>query len=228
MDAINTAAADGLAEQLRRGDPGAATLVMRQHNRQLWRIARSILRDEADAEEVVQEAYLRAFASMDEFRADSALSTWLARIVINESIRRLHRRRETVELSAIADDMPGGHPGIAASQPSPEQAAAREEIRRVVERAIDALPASFRVVFVMRVIEQMSIAETAAALSIPEATVKTRLHRANQQLRQALGSEFASIFEGTFPFAGLRCERLTSAVLARLPAHEPIQATPRT
>jgi RNA polymerase sigma-70 factor (ECF subfamily) len=89
------------------------------------------------------------------------------------------------------------------------------------------LPASFRAVFVMRVVEQMSIEETAAALSIPEATVKTRLHRANQQLRQALGSEFASIFEGAFPFAGSRCERLTAAVLARLSATEPIRAASR-
>jgi RNA polymerase sigma-70 factor, ECF subfamily len=226
MNAINTIAADGLAEQLRRGDPRAAALVMQKYNQQLWRIARSILRDEADAEEVVQEAYLRAFASLDGFRAESSLSTWLARIVINEAMRRLNRRREMVDLSAIGAEMADGERGIVAAQPSPEQAAAREEIRRVVERAIDALPASFRAVFVMRVIEQMSIEETAAALSIPEATVKTRLHRANQQLRQALGSEFASIFEGTFPFAGSRCERLTSAVLARLRVNQPVRAAP--
>ena len=152
MNAMNTVAVHGLAEQIRRGDPKAAALVMRQYNRKLWRIARGILRDDADAEEVVQEAYLRAFAAFGEFRAESALSTWLARIVINESMRRLHRRRETVNVSAACEDFADGDPSLVTVPPSPEQAAAREEIRRLVERAIDGLPASFRVVFIMRVI----------------------------------------------------------------------------
>lgn len=213
-----------LLDRLRQGDSAAAALVMQRHNRALWRIARGILRDEAEAEEAVQDAYMRAFTSTAEFRGEASLSTWLARIVINEALRRLSRRRPNFDLSAIEAGTAARHPHLLALlPPTPEQAAARAQIRRLVERAVDALPTPFRLVFLMRVIEQMSIEETAAALHIPPATVKTRLHRANQQLRLSLGAEFAAIFDDTFPFAGERCARLTAAVLHRL---APIATSP--
>ena len=120
---------------------------------------------------------------------EASLGTWLARIAINEAIRRADRRRPTVELDPIADLLPVDHPGSATMAPpvGPEQAAARAEIRRVVEQAVDTLPTPFRVVFMMRVVEQMSIEETAITLAIPTATVKTRLHRADEQLRTCTG-----------------------------------------
>jgi RNA polymerase sigma-70 factor (ECF subfamily) len=223
MDQICNAAPDDatLVEWLRRGDRGAAALLMRRHNRALWRIARGILRHDADAEDAVQEAYLRAFARIHEFRGDSSLRTWLARIVINEALRLLGARRVTADLPEVAEGAApdaSWRPDLAPPPQDPERAAARQELRRRVEQAVDALPAPFRLVFVMRVIEQASVEETAAALGIPQATVKTRLHRANRMLRQTLGDELAAVFDGggAFPFGGARCERLTRAVLSRL------------
>lgn len=142
---------------------------------------------------------------------------------INEASRRAERHRPTVELAPIVDLLPVDHPGSATMAPpvGPEHAAARAEIRRVLEQAVDTLPTPFRVVFMMRVVEQLSIEETAAALAIPAATVKTRLHRANGQLRAVLGGTFAAILEDTCPFGGMRCARLTDAVLTRLPRDGP-------
>jgi RNA polymerase sigma-70 factor, ECF subfamily len=207
-----------LLEDLRRGSRSAAAEVVQRHNRGLWRIARGILGNDSDAEEAVQDAYVRAFSSLDAFRGDASLGTWLARIVINEALRRVERRKPTVDLADVAEQLPADHAGSAtmAAPLGPEHAAARAEIQRILEHAVDALPSEFRAVFMMRVVEQMSIEETAGLLGIPQATVKTRLHRANERLRTTLGVEFAAILEGTFPFGGARCERMTQAVLARL------------
>ncbi len=209
---------NALIADIRRGNHAAAATVVQRHNRGLWRIARGILGNDADAEETVQDAYLRAFSSLDSYRGEASLGTWLARIVINEALRRMERRRPTLDLADVAPQLPPDHAGSATMVPpaGPEQAAARAEIQRILERAVDALPPDFRTVFMMRVIEQMSIDETAALLDIPPATVKTRLHRANERLRVALGAEFAAILEGSFPFGGARCERLTPTVLASM------------
>lgn len=197
----------------------AAQAIVQKHNQMLWRIARGIMHSDAEAEEVVQNAYVRALTSIAGFRGESSLATWLSRIVVNEALRRRGQQRRPVDISEAYEQLPADHPGSAtmARPASPETAAARDQIRRLVEAAIDTLPAQFRVVFMMRIVEQMSINDTAASLGIPVATAKTRLHRANQQLRATLGAEFASVFEGAFPFAGARCERLTQAVLQALP-----------
>jgi RNA polymerase sigma-70 factor (ECF subfamily) len=208
-----------LVERFRQGDRTAAQAIVQKHNQMLWRVARGIVRDDAEAEEALQNAYVRALTSLDGFRGESSLATWLSRIVVNEALRRREHMRSPVDLAEVADTLPADHPGSATMPPppSPEAVAAREQIRRLVEGAIDALPAPFRVVFVMRMVEQMSINETAARLNIPVATAKTRLHRANQHLRATLGTALAAVFDGVFPFGGARCERLTQAVLAKLP-----------
>jgi RNA polymerase sigma-70 factor (ECF subfamily) len=206
-----------LMERFRLGDRTAAQAIVQQHNRMLWRIARGIMRNDADAEEVVQNAYVRALTSIDGFRGQSSLATWLSRIVVNEALRRQGQQHRLVDLAEVAETLPDHTGSITMPRPpSPETAAAHEQIRRMVEAAIDALPTPFRLVFMMRVVEQMSINDTAASLGIPIATAKTRLYRANRQLRTVLGAEFASIFDGAFPFGGSRCQRLTHAVLERL------------
>ena len=198
---------------MRRGEPAAFAALMRQNNRRLYRLARSIVRDETEAEDVVQETYVRALAHLDQFRGEASLTTWLARIAANEALGRLRRRRPTVDLAQAENVV--ALPSVGAVI-NPENVAARREIRRVIERAVDALPANFRTVFMLRAVEQMSIDETASLLGIPAETVKTRFHRANRQLRQALSDEFASILDDAFPFAGARCDALMGRVLARL------------
>lgn len=196
-----------------RGSVAALAELMGRNNQRLFRLARSILRDDAEAEDVVQESYLRAFAALDGFKGDAALGTWLSRIVVNEALGRLRRRRPTVDLDDLAEVPAGAAPE---ADSSPEHSAARGEIRRLVEHALDGLPEPFRVVFVLRAVEQLSIAETATCLGIPAQTVKTRFHRANAQLRRALRTELGSILDDLFPFAGSRCRGLAARVLAHL------------
>jgi RNA polymerase sigma-70 factor, ECF subfamily len=208
----------GLVERIRRGDLAAVTTIMQRKNHALWRIARAILKDESEAEDAVQDAYVSAFTHLGDFRGESSLSTWLSRITVNEALRRLRQRRPTVPLSGAVDVLVAHQPDAmtSAAASNPEHTAARREIGRLAEQAIDALEPPFRSVFVMRIVEQMSTAETARCLGIRPETVKTRLHRANLQLRARLGGELAAVFEGVFPFAGARCERLQRAVLVRL------------
>lgn len=182
--AVQTGDAD-LLTHLRAGGSSAYAALMRRHNQRLYRLARGILRDDAEAEEAVQEGYVPAFTHLDGFKGEASLATWLARIVLNEALGRLRRRPPTVDIDDLAG-MPAavdGAPTLATSEPSPEQAIARLEIRRAIERAVDGLPATFRSVFILRAIEQMTIEQTAACLGIPGETAKTRLHRANKLLR---------------------------------------------
>lgn len=218
-DAQANAASDtGLIDRLRRGDPAAATALMQRHNRALWRIARGILKDEVEAEDAVQDTYVRALTHIEGFRGGSSLATWLSRIAVNEALRRLGQRKPSVGLDDVADRLIAEGPSAfrPADAPDPEREAARRELRRLVEIAIDELAAPYRAVFIMRAVEQMSIEETARSLGIPSETVKTRLHRANRCLREKLGGEIAAAIEGIFPFAGARCHRLQQAVLRRL------------
>jgi RNA polymerase sigma-70 factor, ECF subfamily len=205
----------------RRGEGTAFAAIMTRYNRRLYRAARGIVRDDSEAEDVLQEAYVRAFGALGTFRGDAALSTWLTRIVINEALGRVRRQRPTEELEVLDREMQSGDarvimfPGVN-SVPDPESAAARAEVRRLLEGAVDELPDAFRLVFVMRDVEGLSIEETANHLGIRPETVKTRLHRARKLLRDALDDRLATTLKDTFPFLGARCARLTDAVLARL------------
>lgn len=216
------ALSDGeLISRMRQGDRAAFATVIRRHNRRLYRVARSVVRDDSEAEDVVQEAYVRAFANLDRFRGEARLATWLTRIALNEALDRLRRRRPQVALAAVdeaanrsEDTFMSMFTGSVTADP--ERAASRTEIRRLVERAVDALPAPFRTVFVLREIEGMSIEETAAELDLKPETVKTRLHRARRQLRVALADTLATALSDAFPFDGARCAGMTERVLDRL------------
>jgi RNA polymerase sigma-70 factor, ECF subfamily len=210
--------AELIARALRR-DEAAVRAIVQRHNRRLYRLARSIVRNDAEAEDVLQEAYLRAFANLATFRGESGLGTWLGRVVINEALGRLRRERPTVELT---EQMEAGSaqsgevipfPG---EQIDPERIMAQRQIHSLLERAIDDLPDAFRTVLVARVIEDMSVEETAALLGLQPETVKTRLHRARKLVRQALEQQIGSALTEAFPFEGRRCERMADAVVARL------------
>lgn len=202
------------------GDPDAFREIMRRGNQRLFRIARGVVRDDAEAEDVLQEAYMRAFAAIGSFRGEAGIMTWLTRIVLNEARGRLRRQRPTVGLEQIEMAQNGGAEIIAfpasLGTESPESGAARSEIRIMIEHAVDDLPEAFRMVFIMRDIEECSIEETAANLDLKPETVKTRLHRARRLLRQSLDTRLAATLEDAFPFMGQRCERITEQVVARL------------
>ena len=195
--------------------------LMRQYNQRLFRVARSILKDDADAEDALQDAYVQAYRNLADFRGESELSTWLTRIVINQALmqaRKRTRQRVVVPFAERGDD--GGRELDVADEQaeSPSDAALRGEVRKVLERRIDELPEAFRTVFVMREVEEMTARETADALGIPEATVRTRHFRARALLREALDRDIETARGGVFGFDGARCDRIVSVVLARLDA----------
>jgi RNA polymerase sigma-70 factor (ECF subfamily) len=216
----------GLARRIAAGDQHAFVLLMRRHNRVLYRTARSILRDDAEAEDTLQDAYLQAYRAIGQFRADARLATWLTRIVINEAIARLRktaRRAEVMQLHHGLDR--ADHLGEATMEPgaseSPESGAVRAETRALLEKSIDALPDVFRTVFVLRALEEMSGEEVAACLGIPEATVRSRFFRARSMLRAALARDVDLAFEQAFSFDGARCDRIVASVLERLKSSQP-------
>jgi RNA polymerase sigma-70 factor (ECF subfamily) len=210
------------AELVRRAqarDEAALRAIMQANNRRLYRLARGILRNDSEAEDVVQETYVRAFTHLDGFRGESGLSTWLSRIAINEALGRARARKPSVELGAVpeaaleAQIIQFPHSSAAGD---PEKSMAQREIQLVVEHAIDELPDVFRMVFIARVMEGMTIEETSELLGVKPETVKTRLHRARTMLRENVEKKIGPVVMDAFPFAGWRCERLTERVLKRL------------
>jgi RNA polymerase sigma-70 factor (ECF subfamily) len=192
---------------------------MRQCNRKLFRVARGILGNDAEAEDAVQEAYVIAYMKLGLFRGESRLSTWLTRVVINEALGRLRKRKTesvVVPFSGHDEREPAEHAAVADEKASPEEATLRAEMRVLIEHKIDELPVAFRTVFMMREVEEMSVDETAECLGIPAATVRTRLFRARGLLREALAREIDVSTPEVFAFAGQRCDRIVAAVLARI------------
>jgi RNA polymerase sigma-70 factor (ECF subfamily) len=210
-----------LVERIVGGDARAFEQLMRRHNTALFRAARAILRDDADAEDVLQEAYLAAYRHLPGFRGDARLSTWLTRIVINQALGRLRARRRddtVVELrGAVEDAVPAQGEAMDDGQvESPETGAMREQLRRLLERKIDGLPLAFRTAFILREVEEMTIEEAAECLAIPAATVRTRVFRARALLRASLAEEMDVATGDVFAFAGARCDRIVAGVLRRL------------
>ncbi|MEI8715387.1 RNA polymerase sigma factor [Mesorhizobium sp. ISC11] len=216
-DATEIIAASGDLELTQRAlarDGAAFRTIIKTHNQRLYRIARGVVRNDSEAEDIVQEAYVRAFAHLGSFRGDASLGTWLSRIVINEALGRLRKRRRSVAMP----ENPQAEIIQFPLNPSddPERTMAQRQILALVERATDSLPDLYRMVFVARVIEGLSIEETSELLGVRPETVKTRLHRARALLRKALDDQIGPVLLDAFPFAGRRCERLTTAVMKRL------------
>lgn len=200
-------------------DHAAFERLMRRYNGRLFRVARGILKDDAEAEDAVQDAYLEAYRHIGEFRGQSQVATWLTRIAINQALMRLRRhKRERVVVPFRSDEH--GH-GVEAEvvdrkAESPAGATLRAEVRKVVESRIDELPPAFRTVFIMRDVEEMTVQETAECLGIPSATVRTRLFRARALLREALARDVDTATLEVFGFAGERCDRIIARVLEAL------------
>lgn len=195
----------------KRGDEAAIRTIIRLHNQSLFRLARGMLADD-EAEDALQEAYLRAFRGIGEFRGEASLRTWLGRIVVNAARERLRRRGKTVPLNVeevIAFP-------LTAAGGDPESKMAQEQIRKLLEQAIDELPPAFRSVAVARLIEQMSVEETATVLDLKPETVKTRLHRARRLLQVAIERRIGAVMTEAFPFGDMRCQRVADRVVEGL------------
>ena len=194
-----------LAERCLARDEDAIRELTRRYNQRLYRVARGILRSDLEAEDVVQDTYIRALAGLKGFRGQSSLGTWLVRIAINEALGRLRRKKPE------ALDAPPAAPVV-----DPETLMATAESRVMLERAIDDLPDAFRSVFVARIVEGLSIEETADLFGLRPETVKTRVHRARVRLRASLETQLGPAVRESFAFDGARCDRLTDAVILRL------------
>jgi RNA polymerase sigma-70 factor (ECF subfamily) len=216
---------DELARRIAAKDGRAFEVLMRRHNRTLFRLARSILKNDEEAEDVLQDAYVAAYRAIASFKGDARLSTWLGRIVINEAYGRLRKRKRAAVVMSI-DAEEWDHLEAEADMSDrtverPDVAASRAELRRLLEAKIDALPEQFRTVFMLRDVEELTVEETAELLGVPSATVRTRAFRARALLRAALAEEFDAAAVSAFGFAGARCDRIVAAVLSRIAADEP-------
>ncbi len=195
------------------GERALYALLLPRHNQRLFRAARAILRRDDEAEDVVQQAWVAAFENLEQFRHESSFATWLTRIAVNEALGRLRRRnrRGDMALVEVQDES-----AMAAEHPSPEEDVAAREMGVLLERRIDALPDLYRVVFILREVEELGTADTAACLGLTEETVRVRLHRARHMLQEALTETLDVAAGHAFRFAGERCDRISRAVLARL------------
>jgi len=226
VNAARTAADDdcALVRRIEAHDPRAFERLMRTHNRLLYRLTRSILGDDAEAEDAVQEAYLAAYRNIASFDGRAKLSTWLARIAINQAYARLRKRKRAGVVVAL-EAARNGERGpsneeeetmVDEAAERPDALALRSELRRLLERRIDALPEQFRTVFILRDVEELSVEETAECLDIQPATVRTRAFRARALLRESLSRDIDIATVNAFGFAGERCDRIVSRVLARV------------
>ncbi|HKA92129.1 MAG TPA: RNA polymerase sigma factor [Haliangiales bacterium] len=192
------------------GETALFEILMRRYNARLFRVARAVLRNDSEAEDVVQQAYLSAYANMSQFAGRASFATWLTRIALNEAVSRSRRRVRLGEVETAVPDLP------ARAQPTPEDDASRHELGGLVEAAIDDLPDIYRVVLVMRAVQELDTAETAECLGLTEEAVKVRLHRARALLRESLVQRVDSAILDAFPFGGARCDRIVAGVLAEI------------
>jgi RNA polymerase sigma-70 factor, ECF subfamily len=188
--------------------------LMRRHNRMLFRTARAILRNDAEAEDALQDAYIQAYRSLGEFRGEAQVSTWLARIVANQALMRLRKQVRRADILPI--DPSATAENVETDMERPEAAAQRAQMRHLLEAQIDALPDTYRTVFMLRAVEEMSVEETAAVLDLPAATVRTRLFRARAMLREGLAQKIDLACEDAFSFDGERCDRIVAGVMERI------------
>ena len=218
---VETPPDEQLVAQIRGGDTAAFELIMRRYNRRLFRITRGILRDDGEAEDCVQETYVRAWFAMAQFRGPAGFAGWLCRIATNEALMR--RRRQARRWTAISSTGDGAAAAarleeVPSTAPGPAAQLHERQIRQLLEAAIDKLPDGCRDAFVFREVEQMTVAETASCLGIEEGAVKTRVHRARKLLQRSLRDELSTVLGGAFEFAGDRCDRLVAGVFRRINA----------
>ena len=205
------------------GDGPLFEILMRRYNRRLYRVARAILKDDSEAEDVMQQTYVEAYTHLGQFEGRAKFSTWLTKIAVYEALARLRRRRRGVSPAPTAEPDEVAMSTAKSTGPSPEQEALERELRALLESAIEALPIRYRSVFVFRDVEGMSTAETAQCLGVTEEVIKTRLHRARGLLRERLYERTGLATAAAFSFHLSRCDRVVTAVFRRLGLEKPPQ-----
>ncbi|MGV4796917.1 RNA polymerase sigma factor [Rhizobium sp. F40D2] len=218
---LSTLADADLVPLAKVGDEPAIRAIVQRHNQRLFRTARAVIRNDAEAEDVVQAAYIKAFTNLAAFRGEAELSTWLTRITLNEALGRMRARKHTTGLEEI--DMQATSAGgevvqfpSSLSATDPETELSRSQARQLLEQAVDELPDDFRAIFVLRDVEGMSTDEAASYLGIRPETAKTRLHRARKMMRQSIEKRLSGAFSALFPFDGARCAFMADRVIAAL------------
>ena len=204
-----------IVDRVKAGDTALYEIIMRRYNQRLYRVARAILRDDAESEDVMQDAYVRAYQHLDQFAGRAPFSTWLTRIAVHEALARARLRKRNPQLDDTEEE---GERlmNVAEPSPGPEDNASRSEVSQLLEEAVLGLPEQYRIVVALRDIEDLSTAETAAALDLTEENVKVRLHRGRAMVRNRLLSRVGAAAKDAFPFMGIRCDRVVAAVFARL------------
>jgi len=204
-----------VVDRVKAGDTALYEVLMRRYNQRLYRITLAILRNDAEAEDVMQDAYVRAYQHLDQFGGHAPFSAWLTRIAVNEALARLRLRKRNPQLD---DSDPDGETtmNMVETAPNPEQSATRAELGRLLEEALLDLPEQYRTVVMLRDIEELSTAETAAALDLTEDNVKVRLHRGRAMARGWFVARVGANVKNAFPFMGARCDRVVYTVFARL------------
>lgn len=202
-------------ERVKAGDTALYEIIMRRYNQRLYRVTRAILRDDGETEDVIQDAYVRAYQHLDQFAGDALFSTWLTRIAVHEALRRLRFRNRSQQLEDTEHDEEGLMSVVETSL-DPEQRASLAELGHFLEEAVLDLPDQYRTVVMLRDIEELSTLETAAALDLTEQNVKVRLHRGRAMMRDRLFARVGGSGKHAFPFMGTRCDRIVSSVFAKL------------
>lgn len=205
-----------IVQRVLAGETAMFEIIMRRYNQRLYRISRSILQDDGEAEDVMQDAYVRAYEHLYQFAGKAAFSTWLTRIAIHEALARKRRRRHMEELDALQELKGDSMPILKSSRPDPEVQATQAHVRELLEDAIQALPEPYRIIVVLREVEEMGVVETAESLGVSEAVVKTRLHRAHAMLRRDLHSRARGRIADLYAFHAPRCDRVVKAVFERI------------
>jgi RNA polymerase sigma-70 factor, ECF subfamily len=226
MDTLAAAPAAALAAlsdneivtRIRAGDSALFEILMRRHNPKVYRAVRAVLKEEDEAEDVMQQAYLNAFTHLHQFEERSQFSTWLIRISLNEAFGRRRKMRLSQSVTQLPSESEPGEvmDALISPQANPEREAYAQELRRVLESAVDTLPDTYRAVFMLRDVEGLTTSETAAGLGVGDEAVKTRLHRARAMIRRAVTTRLGDVAASAFPFEAPRCDRVVSAVLARI------------
>ena len=205
-----------IVRRVLEGETALFEVIMRRYNQRLYRVSRVILRDDAEAEDVMQDAYVRAYEHLDQFAGRAAFSTWLTRIALHEALARKRRRKPMQELDALQEMKGDSMSILKSSKPDPEAETAQSQVRQLLEGAIQALPEHYRVIVVLREVEEVDVAETAEALGVSESLVKTRLHRAHAMLRRELHARARGRIADLYAFHATRCDRVVKTVFERI------------